>query len=134
MRLAAIDIGLKRIGTAISLDENIVFPQDAILRKNRNQAAKDVDSFLKQWEIKKLIVGIPKEGTSSEEMQRRIEHFVSLLEYDGTIEYMDEYGSSYEAKEQSKGVFRHKKDGKIDSLAAKIVLERYIFAKSTKNS
>jgi len=134
MRVAAIDIGLKRIGVAICLDEKIVFPQDAIIRKNRNQAAKEVDQFLSEWKIEKLIVGVPKGGSSTEEMQRRIEHFVSLLEYGGAVEYFDEYGSSYEAKEQSKGVFRHKKDGKIDSLAAKIVLERYIFAKSAKNS
>jgi len=134
MRVAAIDIGLKRIGVAICLDEKIVFPQDAIIRKNRNQAAKEVDQLLSEWKIEKLIVGVPKGGSSAEEMQRRIAHFVSLLKYAGTIEYFDEYGSSYEAKEQSKGVFRHKKDGRIDSLAAKIVLERYIFAKSVKNS
>lgn len=134
MSLACIDVGLKRVGVAISLDEKVVLPQEAILRKNRAQAAKDVDSFLKQWKIKKLIVGIPKEGANSDEMQRRIKHFVSLLKYDVAVEYMDEYGSSYEAKEQTKGVFRHKKDGKIDSMAAKIILERYIFHKSTQNS
>ena len=31
-----------------------------------------------------------------------------------------------EAKELTKGVFRHQKDGKIDSIAAKIILERYL--------
>jgi len=134
MRVAAIDIGLKRIGVALCLDEKIVFPQNAIIRKNRNQAAKEVDQLLSEWKIEKLIVGVPKGGSSTEEMQRRIEHFVSLLKYAGTVEYFDEYGSSYEAKELSKGVFRHKKDGRIDSLAAKIVLERYIFAKSVENS
>lgn len=134
MRYASIDVGLKRIGTAICLDENIVLPQDAILRKNRNQAARDVDAFLKQWEVQTLVVGLPQEGSSAQEMQRRIKHFVSLLEYSESVEYFDEYGSSYEAKEQTKGVFKHKKDGKIDSMAAKIVLERYIFHKNTKNS
>ena len=51
MKLASIDIGLKRIGVAICLTSNIVTPQNAILRKNRNQAANDVNAFLKEWEI-----------------------------------------------------------------------------------
>ncbi|HFQ60936.1 MAG TPA: Holliday junction resolvase RuvX [Epsilonproteobacteria bacterium] len=127
MKLACIDVGLKRIGVAICLDGSIVLPQDAILRKNRNQAARDVNTFLEEWEIEKLIVGLPKDAQSSEEMERRIRHFVSLLELDIPIAYQDEQSSSIEAKELTQGVFRHKKDGKIDSIAAKIILERYLF-------
>ena len=126
MKLASIDIGLKRIGVAICLDGSIVIPQDAILRKNRNKAAHDVNTFLKEWEIEKLIVGLPKDATSSEEMERRIKHFVSLLELEIPVVYQDEQSSSIEAKELTQGIFRHKKDGKIDSIAAKIILERYL--------
>ncbi len=126
MKLASIDVGLKRIGVAICLDGKIALPQDAILRKNRNQAARDVNAFLREWEIDKLIVGLPKDGSSSEEMERRIKHFVSLLELSIPVEYQDEQGSSIEAKELTQGIFRHKKDGKIDSIAAKIILERYL--------
>jgi putative Holliday junction resolvase len=126
LKIASIDVGLKRIGCAICLDKKIVFPQNAIIRKNRNQAARDVDSFLKDNQIDILIVGIPKGGSSSDEMQRRIEHFVSLLEYDKQIIYQDEYGSSSEAKELMKGITKQKRDGKVDSLAAKIILERWL--------
>ncbi|WP_373030973.1 Holliday junction resolvase RuvX [Sulfurovum sp.] len=126
MKLACIDVGLKRIGVAICLDGNIVVPQNAILRKNRNQAARDVKTFLKEWEIEKLIVGLPKDAESSEEMERRIKHFVSLLELDIEVAYQDEQSSSIEAKELTMGIFKHKKDGKIDSVAAKIILERWL--------
>jgi putative Holliday junction resolvase len=126
MKYAAIDIGLKRIGVAVSLDGKVVFPQNAILRKNRNQAARDVDAFLKEWEIEKLIVGVPRGGSSEEEMTRRIEHFISLLEFSGNICFQDEYGSSGEAKERMQGIVRQKRDGKIDSIAAQIILERYL--------
>lgn len=126
MKFASIDVGLKRIGVAICLDESIVLPQDAILRKNRNQAARDINTFLKEWEIEKLIVGLPKGGASEEEMERRITHFISLLELDIPVAYQDEQGSSFEAKEMTKGDFKHKKDGRIDSVAAKIILERYL--------
>jgi len=126
LKIASIDVGLKRIGCAICIDENIIFPQDAIIRKNRDQAAREVDNFLQDREIDTLIVGIPKGGQSSDEMQRRIKHFVSLLAYDKDIFFQDEYGSSQEAKEQMKGITKQKKDGKIDSMAAKIILERWL--------
>jgi len=126
MKLASIDVGLKRIGVAICLDGKIVIPQNAIIRKNRNQASKEVREFLVEWSIDKLIVGLPKDAQSSEEMQRRIEHFVSLLNLNIPIAYQDEQSSSIEAKELTKGIFKHKKDGKIDSIASKIILERYL--------
>jgi putative Holliday junction resolvase len=126
MKIASIDVGLKRIGVALCLDGNMVFPQEAILRKNRNQAAHEVSLFLEEWSIEKLIVGIPKGGSSQEEMERRIRHFVSLLSLDIPVAYQDEGGSSLEAKEMTKGIFRHTRDGKIDSMAAKIILERWL--------
>jgi len=126
MKLASIDVGLKRIGIALCLSHNIVIPQNAILRKNRNQASQEVKVFLKEWEIEKLIVGLPLYAKSSAEMKRRIEHFVSLLALTIPLEYQDEQSSSIEAKELTKGVFRHQKDGRIDSIAAQIILERYI--------
>ena len=109
MKYASLDVGLKRIGIAICLDAKIVLPQNAIHRKNRNQAAQDVKTFLTEWEIEKLVVGLPKDGSSSEEMERRIKHFVSLLELEIALAYQDEQGSSFEAKELTAGDFKHKK-------------------------
>ena len=126
IKIAAIDIGLKRIGIALNLGLGIVSPQDAILRKNRDQAARDVRVFLQEWGIDRLVVGLPKGGSSSEEMQRRIEHFVALIAFEGEVVYQDEYGSSIEAKEMMQGVVKQKRDGKIDSMAAKVILERYL--------
>jgi len=127
MIYAGIDIGLKRIGLAICLNLDIVSPQNAILRKNRNQAAQDLDNFLDEWKIDVLVVGIPMSGSSSEEMQRRIKHFVSLLKFDKEIVFQDEYGSSVEAKGMMQGVTKQKRDGKIDSIAAKLILERHLY-------
>ncbi|MCP4970030.1 MAG: Holliday junction resolvase RuvX [Arcobacter sp.] len=123
MKLASIDIGLKRIGIAINLTGDIVTPQNAILRKNRNQAAKDVNSFLNEWEIEKLIIGCP---SASPDMQKRIEHFIKLLELKIPFEMQEENMSSIEAEELMKGNIKYKRDGRVDSLAAKIILERYL--------
>lgn len=126
MKLASIDVGLKRIGVAICLTSNIVTPQTAILRKNRDQAARDINAFLKEWEIEKLIVGFP---SASEEMQRRIKHFVSLLELAIPYEFQEENMSSIEAEDLIKGEIKYKRDGRVDSLAAKIILERFLAKK-----
>ncbi|MDY0320324.1 MAG: Holliday junction resolvase RuvX [Arcobacteraceae bacterium] len=123
MKLCAIDVGLKRIGVATSVYADIVTPQEPILRKNRDQAANDVDKFLSDNGIDKLIVGYP---TSSLDMQNRIKHFVGLLKFDGDKVFVEEDMSSIEAEEQTKGIIKHKRDGKIDSIAASIILKRYL--------
>lgn len=122
-KYASIDIGLKRIGCAVSLMSDIVNPQEAIIRKNRNQASRDVDSFLEEWEIDTLVVGYP---ASSEDMIKRVNHFVTLLKFSGEIVFQNENMSSQEAKELTMGEIKHKRDGRIDSVAAKIILERYL--------
>jgi len=125
-KYASIDIGLKRIGCAVSLMSDIVNPQDAILRKNREQASRDVDKFLEDWQIDTLVVGYPE---SSEDMRPRVEHFVKLLKFTGEIVFQNENLSSQEAKELTRGEIKHKRDGRIDSIAAKIILERYLSSK-----
>jgi len=122
-KYASIDIGLKRIGCAVSLMAGVVNPQEAILRKNRDQASREVDTFLQEWEIDTLVVGYP---TSSEDMIKRVNHFVTLLKFEGEMVFQNENMSSVEAKELTMGEIKHKRDGRIDSIAAKIILERYL--------
>ncbi|RXK03103.1 MULTISPECIES: Holliday junction resolvase RuvX [Arcobacteraceae] len=123
MKLCCIDIGLKRIGLAICLQGDIVTPLPAILRKNRNQASNDVLKTLNEWEIDTLIVGYP---SASEDMQKRIKHFVNLLDFDKEVIFQEENMSSIEAEDLMKGDIKYKRDGRVDSLAAKIILERYL--------
>lgn len=122
--VACIDVGLKRIGIALGYKNGVIVPINAVLRQNRNQAAKDVKYILDEWSVKKLIVGIPLGGNSEDEMRRRISHFVNLLDFNGEIVFFDESFSSVEAGEF--GVANHKKkDGKLDSLSAMVILQRY---------
>lgn len=124
MKTLALDVGLKRIGIALCIDGKIAMPLDAIIRKNRNQAAKEVQNLIHLHEISSLIVGIPKGGLSEEEMTRRIKYFVSLLEFNGEVFFVDE---SYTSKDALKfGIANtRKKDGKLDSLAAYILLKEF---------
>jgi putative Holliday junction resolvase len=125
-KILALDIGLKRIGVAISLHKDVVTPLPAIERRNRKQASSDTKQLIKEWGIDKIVVGIPENGSSSDEMRRRFEHFVGLLNFNGETVFQSEELSSVEAKELMMGEIRQKRDGRIDSLSAKIVLERYL--------
>ena len=124
-KYASIDIGLKRIGCAVSLMSDIVNPKEGILRKNRNQAASDVDKFLKEWEIDTLVIGYPH---ASEDMMKRVDHFSKLLKFEGVVVFENENLSTQEAKEMTRGIIKHKRDGRLDSIAAKIILERYLIS------
>ena len=122
----AIDLGLKRIGLALSAGAGIVTPLSAVERKNRNQAANDVKKVLNEYEATTVVVGIPMGSTTEDEMRRRVAHFMNLVEFSGEIAYQDESHSSQEAEALMKGEIRYKRDGRIDSLSAKIILERYL--------
>ena len=122
-RIVAIDVGLKRIGVAFTPNLSVVVPLPAIIRKNRNQAAREVENLLNEYKADILIVGLP---LTNEEMQRRIKHFVSLLNFNGKIEFVDESYTSAMVEEEMKGKIKYKRDGRVDSLVAKMLLERFL--------
>ncbi len=126
MKYIAIDLGLKRIGLAYSAHKDIVTPLPAIIRKNRNQAAAEVKKTLKEWEVDAVVIGVPLGGSSEAEMQRRIAHFMNLVAFDGKIFYQDEAGTSLEAENLMKGEIKYIRDGRVDSISAMIILERFL--------
>jgi len=128
MKYLAIDLGLKRIGLAYSAHKDIVTPLPAIIRKNRNQASSEVRKVIKEWEINRVVVGIPLGGSSEDEMKRRIAHFMNLVDFDGEVLYQDEAGSSLEAENLIKGEMKYIRDGRIDSISAMIILQRYLYS------
>jgi len=124
--MIAIDLGLKRIGLAYSADGLLATPLRAIERKNRNQASASVRKILDEWNAHSVVVGIPMGGSSEDEMRRRVAHFMKLVNFSGTLFYQDESDSSLEAQALMKGEIRYRRDGRIDSLSAMIILERWL--------
>lgn len=131
MKVLSIDLGLKRIGLALSVVEGIVTPLEAIIRKNRNQASNEVKEAIKEWNVDVVVIGVPLGGNSEDEMRRRVMHFMKLVDFEGEVYTQDEAGTSIEAEELMRGKIRQQKDGKIDSIAAQIILQRW-FESSTK--
>ncbi len=126
MKYIAIDLGLKRIGVAYSAHQDIVTPLPAVIRKNRNQASDEVKKLIKEWEVDAVVIGVPLGGSSEEEMKRRIAHFMNLVAFEGDVFYQDEAGSSKEAEALIKGEMKQIRDGRVDSISAMIILQRYL--------
>lgn len=130
-KILACDIGLKRIGLAI-YTQGIILPLAPILRKNRNQASIALSAILKEKQIEILVVGIPYlDYEETHTMEKRIKHFVSLLDFQGEIISIDETLSSKTAQESlfelNKKERKEKiKNGELDSLAAMEILKRYL--------
>ena len=126
MKYIAIDLGLKRIGLAYSAHKDIVTPLPAVMRKNRNQASSEVKKVIQEWEVDTVVIGIPLGGSSEDEMRRRITHFMNLVDFKGEIFYQDESHSSIEAQNMMKGEIKQIRDGRVDSISAMIILQRFL--------
>ncbi|MDR1452096.1 MAG: Holliday junction resolvase RuvX [Helicobacteraceae bacterium] len=126
MPTLAIDLGLKRIGLAYSPDDRLALPLRAIIRKNRDQAAKAALAAAAERNIDKIVIGVPIGGASEGEMRRRAERFAALMGLAIPIVYQDETNSSKEALELAEGRLGKTKDGRLDSLAALVILKRFL--------
>jgi len=129
LKYIAIDLGLKRVGLAYSAHKDLVTPLPAVQRKNRNQASAEVKKVLAEWEVDAVVIDIPLGGSSEDEMRRRVEHFMNLVAFEGEIFYQDEAGSSKEAEAMMRGEIKQIRDGRIDSISAMIILQRYLSSK-----
>ncbi|NDJ26438.1 Holliday junction resolvase RuvX [Campylobacter sp. MIT 12-8780] len=121
MNALVLDWGLKRMGVALCINSQVAIPLQAILRKNRNQAANELKELLKEYQISLLLVG--KGSNSDESMQKRIRHFISLLDFKGEVCFIDESFTSKDAAKLSS--LSTQKDGKSDSLAALLMAKDY---------
>lgn len=130
MKYIAIDLGLKRIGLAYSAHKDIVTPLPAVIRKNRNQASSEVRKIIQEWEADAVVIGVPLGGSSEDEMRRRIAHFMNLVDFAGEVFYQDEAGSSLEAENMMKGDIKYIRDGRVDSISAMIILQRFLVKKN----
>ncbi|MFP6288613.1 Holliday junction resolvase RuvX [Helicobacter pylori] len=125
--ILACDVGLKRIGIAALLN-GVILPLEAILRRNKNQASRDLSDLLREKNIQVLVVGKPNESYA--DTNARIEHFIKLVDFKGEIVFINEDRSSIEAYENLEHLGKKNKrlaikDGRLDSLSACRILEHY---------
>ena len=122
MNCLAIDYGTKRIGLALSV-KGIISPIKPLLN-NKNLFAS-LKQIIKQYQIKKIFVGI-----CEEDFAKQTKTFVAKLRsvLKLPIEFVEESVSTIEAGKFYKQFGKKRKNYKkqIDSLSAAIILRRAI--------
>lgn len=100
----------------------VVLPLTPLLRKNRNQAAAELSGILREKQALTCLFGVARGGACEAESARRVGHFASLLDFDGTVAYEDESFSSFVASE----LVKDGRDGRFDSVAACEIARRFL--------
>ena len=128
-KILALDLGLRRIGVAIS-EGNIVSGKETIETENRDNALNQILQICREENPKKIILGMPV--SVSGEGEDLVRSFALELNkfIDIPIEFVDETLTSKEAERILKGLKidprspKYKKE--IDRISAKLILEQYL--------
>jgi putative Holliday junction resolvase len=132
-RIMAIDYGPRRIGLAVSDESNILAtPLHTIDTKTSDDPLEKIINFIKELEIKKIVVGYPlrTDGTLGN-LAPRIDEFVAHLKKKTGVEilkYDESYSSSNAREIILKRTGKKTKSGKdqIDRFAASLFLQEYL--------
>ena len=132
MRIMGLDVGSKTIGVAIS-DELGITAQGfkTIKRKAMEDDLRELDAIISQFQIEKIVVGLPKNmdgslGKQAEFVLGWIEDFKNKIQL--PVETWDERLSTVEATKTllKADLSRKKRKGVIDKLAAVLILQGYL--------
>lgn len=132
MRILGMDLGEKRIGLAVS--DELGITAQGLSTLNRTQIKDDLKQLaeiIKEKEITKLVVGLPKNmnGTLGPQAEK-VKEFVSLLTKECPLEvvYWDERLTTVAAQRilLEGDVSRKKRKTAVDRLAAIMILQGYL--------
>jgi len=137
MRCLGLDLGTKTLGLAISDKMNMIASPYKLLRwdgEDYNILFKDLDNVIKENEITDLVLGLPKNMNNSLGFAAlRSLKFKDALEerYKLKVTLIDERLSTVEATNYllEADMSRKKRKGKVDEVAASIILDTYLKVK-----
>jgi putative Holliday junction resolvase len=120
----AFDFGLKRIGIAVGEPElRTAHPLPAVSHFDQ------IQPLIREWQPAALVVGLPTSPQGeAHAMTRQAEDFARRLErcFKLPVRRVDERYSSAEAQSRLRGTSKVRAGkGKIDSVAAQLLLEQY---------
>lgn len=138
-RILGIDFGDRRVGLAVSDEDGATARalETLEIRRRRDIWAK-LRPVLAAYPVSRAVVGYPLhlDGEAGERAQI-CAHFARKFEEKFAIptELVDERGTSQEAKERLRetGPLRRKPKGAVDAMAAVLILQSYLDARSTKS-
>ena len=127
-KILGIDYGEKRIGLAIA--DNVLrlaLPKGYVKCESLALAVKKIETLCSEWEIEKIVIGMPLELSGKEsEFQKKAQNFILELKkkISISIEWQDERLTTKAAQKLLKGQKRSKEH--IDALSAQIILQTYL--------
>lgn len=135
-RIMGLDVGDKTIGVAIS--DLLGLTAQGLTTIRRESKVKDyaaLEKIMKEYDIKKVVVGFPKNmnGTVGPQGEKTIKFATKLKnKFDVEIIYQDERLSTMAAEKMLiyGDVRREKRKTVIDTVAAAIILQSYLDMKS----
>ena len=134
MRYIGLDLGTKTLGVAVSDKLGIIasFYKTYFFKdEDYNSLVPVVKDLMTEFDTNKIVLGLPKNmnNTLGFASERSI-NFKEILEKELDVEVIleDERLSSVEANNALIGsdMSRKKRKGKVDSVAASIILQRYL--------
>jgi putative Holliday junction resolvase len=131
-RILALDFGTKNVGLATSDELGIaVRPLPSMPNRNRRDLLHRLKTAVEELAIESLVIGIPlnMDGSTGAAVER-VQRFMQLLQKNLglPLSEVDERLSTVEAAEIWRGMNarQQKKYRTLDSLAAAIILERFL--------
>lgn len=139
MRVLAIDLGTKNIGTAVSDTLGItVRPVETIARSADDRVIARLKYLVDDLEAEAVVVGLPLRmdgtvGDAATTAMRFVEKLRARL--DVAVFMQDERLTSYEAEQMmiERGFAKKKRRARSDEFAAMIILQDYLSAANAKN-
>jgi len=139
MRVLAIDLGTKHIGTAVSDELGItVRPLETIRRSADERDIARLKSLVADLDAKAVVVGLPlrmngEVGEAASVALRFVEKLRARLDVE--VFTQDERLTSYEAEQMmiERGYNRSKRRARSDEFAAMIILQDYLATTGSKN-
>lgn len=138
MRLLSLDVGDRRIGTALSDPLGITAtPLPAIDRRRVRDASAAVLTLAREHEVSGIVVGFPLTLSGEAAHQAaKVRDFVRVLESQTELPVVavDERFSTQEAERLLKSTGRSSRSrdkGAVDSAAAAVILQTYLDAQAS---
>jgi putative Holliday junction resolvase len=128
--ILSLDVGDVRVGLAV-MDDTVKLPLPlGFVGRAQGEAERHILTLCQERNVAKIIIGLPlSENGSENDQSLKVRNFARRLAQrtDVELEFIDEYYSSEEALERlrEQGVSRPEV-GRVDALAATILLERYL--------
>jgi putative Holliday junction resolvase len=131
-RIMALDVGSRRIGLAVT-DELGMTAQGlrTLERTSKRRDLETVKKIVRKYEVVEVVVGRPLHMSGDASSQSdKVEKFARELgeALELPIHFYDERLTSWEAHEllDREGLSREEKKGKVDQIAATLILQGYL--------